>query len=52
MASAVSLTPAQSYSVDEWEKKRPVITQLYRDEALTLHEIRVILAQQHAFRPT
>jgi hypothetical protein len=48
----VALTPAQSYSPEVWEQKRLIITQLYRDEAKSLHDVRVILAQQHDFRPT
>jgi len=45
-------TSIQSYSADEWERKRQVITQLYRDEAKPLHIVQVILAQQYGFRPT
>jgi hypothetical protein len=45
------LTPAQSHSKDEWEQKRPLITQLYRDEGKTLDYVRSVLGQQ-SFRPT
>jgi hypothetical protein len=45
------LTPAQSHSKDEWEQKRPLITQLYRDEGKTLDHVRSVLGQQ-SFRPT
>jgi hypothetical protein len=45
-------TSIQSYNADEWEQKRLVITQLYRDEAKTLRIVQAILAQQYGFRPT
>jgi hypothetical protein len=48
----VVLTPAQSYSSEEWEQKRSIITHLYRDETKSLYDVRIILVQQHAFRPT
>ncbi|PMD39616.1 hypothetical protein L207DRAFT_583479 [Hyaloscypha variabilis F] len=40
-----------SYSKEEWEQKRPIITQLYRDEEKSLDHVRSVLAQQ-SFRPT
>jgi hypothetical protein len=48
----ILLTPAQSYSSEEWDEKRSFITQLYRDEDRSLHDVRIILAQRHTFRPT
>lgn len=52
VSSSSILTPAQAYSAEEWEEKRSIITQLYREEAKKLHDVRVILASQHDFRPT
>ena len=46
------LAPARSYSAEQWEEKRPLITQLYRNEARKLHDIRITLALEHEFRPT
>lgn len=46
------LIPARSYSPEEWEQKRTIISQLYRDEARSLNHVLVILAQEHGFRPT
>jgi hypothetical protein len=40
-----------SYSKEEWEQKRPIITRLYRDEEKSLDHVRSVLAQQ-SFRPT
>jgi len=51
-AFPVALTPAQSYSSVEWEQKRHIITRLYRDERMTLRNVRIVLAQQECFRPT
>jgi hypothetical protein len=48
---SIPLTPAQSHSKDEWEQKRPLITQLYRGEGRTLDYVRSVLEQQ-SFRPT
>ncbi|KAE9381186.1 hypothetical protein N431DRAFT_476070 [Stipitochalara longipes BDJ] len=42
---------ARAYTVEEWEQKRPIITQLYRDEEKSLDHVRSVLAQQ-SFRPT
>ncbi|CZR67524.1 uncharacterized protein PAC_17423 [Phialocephala subalpina] len=47
----VSLKPAQTYTSQEWEQKRPLITRLYRDESRTLYQVRLALAQE-TFRPT
>ncbi|PSN71511.1 hypothetical protein BS50DRAFT_570851 [Corynespora cassiicola Philippines] len=44
--------PYQSYSSDEWEKKRITITQLYRDKARSLKDVLGILQREHDFRPT
>ncbi|KAF2177096.1 hypothetical protein K469DRAFT_604656, partial [Zopfia rhizophila CBS 207.26] len=46
------LIPARSYSSEEWEQKRTIISQLYRDEARSLNDVLVTLAQEHHFRPT
>ena len=35
-----------SYSSEEWELKRPIITQLYRDERKCVEEVKAVLAQQ------
>jgi hypothetical protein len=35
-----------SYSKEEWEQKRPIITQLYRDEEKSLDHVRSVLAQR------
>lgn len=51
MASLVSLTPAQSYSDEDWNKKRAIITKLYRDEARSLGNVQKVLAQHYSFRP-
>ncbi|KAH8598538.1 hypothetical protein B0O99DRAFT_591798 [Bisporella sp. PMI_857] len=48
---SIPLTPAQSYPKKDWEQKRPLVTQLYRDERKSLDYIRGVLAQQ-SFRPT
>ncbi|KAE9372648.1 hypothetical protein N431DRAFT_457350 [Stipitochalara longipes BDJ] len=50
-AASMPSTSTQSYSADEWEQKRSIITQLYRDENTCLDHVRSILAQQE-FRPT
>ena len=42
---------ARTYSTQEWDEKRPLITQLYRDEERSLNHVRAVLAQQE-FRPT
>ncbi|KAH7333184.1 hypothetical protein BKA65DRAFT_41113 [Rhexocercosporidium sp. MPI-PUGE-AT-0058] len=47
----VSLHPAKSYTPQQWEQKRALITRLYRDEANTLHQVRLALAEGR-FRPT
>ncbi|KAF2807298.1 uncharacterized protein BDZ99DRAFT_522915 [Mytilinidion resinicola] len=46
------LIPARSYSSEAWEQKRMIISQLYRDEARSLNNVLVVLAQEHDFRPT
>jgi hypothetical protein len=48
----IALTPAQSYSSEEWQQKRSIITQLYRHEAKSLSQVQAILADQFTFRPT
>jgi hypothetical protein len=45
-------TPARSYSLEEWEEQREFITRLYRDEAKSMQELRLALAQTHSFYPT
>jgi hypothetical protein len=47
----IPLAPPRSYSSEEWEQKRPLITQLYRDQEKSLDHVRSVLAQQ-SFRPT
>ena len=44
--------PARSYSAEAWEQNRMIISQLYRDEARSLNDVLVILAQEYDFRPT
>jgi hypothetical protein len=56
MTSLPAFTPTRpasnrSYTAGEWEEKRLVITQLYRDEAKPLHIVQVILAQNYEFLP-
>jgi hypothetical protein len=46
------VSSVRSYSPDEWEEKQQIIAQLYRGEGKTLKEARLILAEQHDFRPT
>jgi Clr5 domain len=51
--SQPTLVPsARSYSNEEWDEKREIITRLYRGDGKTLKEVRVTLADQHDFRPT
>jgi hypothetical protein len=47
----VASTSARTYSSEEWEQKRAIITQLYRDEEKSLDHVRSVLAHQ-SFRPT
>lgn len=56
MTSLPAFTPTRpasnrSYTAEEWEGKRLIITQLYRDEAKPLHIVQVILAQNYEFLP-
>ncbi|KAF7556623.1 hypothetical protein G7046_g6246 [Stylonectria norvegica] len=37
---------------EEWEKKRPVITQLYQEEKKSLREVMEILEREHRFKAT
>lgn len=41
-----------SYSTEEWKKKRGLITKLYFEEGKTLKEVRSILEKDHDFKPT
>jgi hypothetical protein len=41
-----------SYSTEEWKRKRGLITKLYFEEGKTLKEVRAILEGEHDFRPT
>ena len=52
MASSAALTPAQPYFSEELDKKRDIITQLYREESMRLQDLRIVLAQEHPFRST
>jgi hypothetical protein len=51
MASLPASAPANSssirlYTAEEWEQKRMIITQLYRDEARPLHAVQLMLFDQ------
>jgi hypothetical protein len=41
-----------SYSTEEWKRKRSLITKLYFEEGKTLKEVRSILENEHDFKPT
>jgi hypothetical protein len=42
----------QGPSIDEWERVRPIITQLYVDQDLKLSDVREIMMEQHDFNAT
>lgn len=50
-STSIASPPARSYSTEEWEEKRPFITQLYRHKGRALDHVRSVLTQQ-LFRPT
>ncbi len=41
-----------SYSTEEWNTKRELITRLYFEEDKTLKEVRQLLERDHNFQPT
>ena len=41
-----------SYTTEEWDARREMITRLYFDEDKTLKEVRQILEEDHNFQPT
>jgi Clr5 domain len=41
-----------SYSTEEWKRKRGLITKLYFEDGKTLKDVRSILDREHDFRPT
>jgi hypothetical protein len=49
-SSAKGLRP--QLSREEWERLKPVIWRLYREENMTFPQIQTSLAQSHSFRPT
>jgi hypothetical protein len=51
VSASIASRRAQAYSSAEWEQKRQIITQLYRDEEKSLRDVMFVLAQQ-LFHPT
>jgi len=43
--------PAKSYTKQQWEEQRDIITLQYRDKATSFQELRSQLAQQRSFYP-
>jgi len=41
-----------SYSAEEWNEKRELITRLYFEEDRTLKDVRQMLADEYDFKPT
>ena len=41
-----------SYSTEEWNTKRELITRLYFEEDKTLKEVRQLLEREYNFQPT
>jgi Clr5 domain len=41
-----------SYSTEEWNVKRDLITRLYFEEDKTLKEVRQLLEREYNFQPT
>ena len=41
-----------SYTTEEWDARRDIITRLYFEEDKTLREVRQILEEDHSFQPT
>lgn len=55
MESIISYTavtmPARSYTKEQWEEQRDIITLHYRDNGVSFHKLRAELARQRSFYP-